>query len=70
MKHNNNRRLKTAAAVLGILSSSASFADEPAKPTVPALADILDASGITINGYVDTSYEYLSGLGILFERHS
>ena len=63
MKYDDNRRLKTAAALLGILGSSASFAEEPAKPAVPALADILDASGIAINGYVDTSYQYLSGLG-------
>ena len=30
----------------------------PAKPAVPVLSDILDASGITLTGYVDGSFAY------------
>ena len=30
----------------------------PAKPAVPSLSDILDASGITATGYVDVTYAY------------
>jgi hypothetical protein len=32
----------------------------PAKPAVPVLSDILDASGITLTGYVDGSFAYQS----------
>jgi hypothetical protein len=60
----NDRRVTTAALVLGALGSAVAWAEEPAKPAPPALADILEASGIAINGYVDVSYEYLSGLGV------
>jgi len=37
----------------------------PAKPKVPvpALQDVLDAWGLTLNGYIDVSYSYLSGNG-------
>lgn len=34
-----------------------------AKPGTPTLADVLDASGVTVDGYLDTSYTYLSGSG-------
>ncbi len=35
-------------------------AETPAKPAVPTLGDILDASGITMSGYIDAGYNYLS----------
>jgi len=35
----------------------------PTKPGVPTFGQIMDASGIKISGYVDTSYTYLSGTG-------
>jgi hypothetical protein len=50
--------------MLGVFGSAVAWAEEPAKPAAPALADILEASGITINGYVDVSYQYLSGVGV------
>jgi hypothetical protein len=37
---------------------------EPAKPAAPQLSDVLDASGIALSGYVDASYQHLSGLGV------
>jgi putative OmpL-like beta-barrel porin-2 len=39
-------------------------AKETPKPAVPALGDILDAAGITVNGYVDVAYSYLTGKGL------
>lgn len=41
-------------------------AAEPAAPTgvaTPTLTDLLTADGITASGYVDSSYEYLTGTG-------
>lgn len=46
----------------GALSGAAIAADAP-KPAAPTLADVLDASGISVTGYVDVSYEHLSGTG-------
>lgn len=34
-----------------------------AKPGTPTVADVLDASGISVTGYIDTSYTSLSGTG-------
>jgi len=33
------------------------------KPAVPSLGQVMEASGISVNGYIDTSYTYLSGTG-------
>lgn len=33
----------------------------PEKPGVPSLADIMGASGVSVSGYVDAGYNYLSG---------
>lgn len=59
----NHKRLTVTALALGALGSQVAWADDPVKPALPALSDILDASGIAVNGYVDVSYERLSGLG-------
>lgn len=59
----SHKRLTFTALALGALGSQGAWADDPAKPVLPAISDILDASGITVNGYVDVSYEHLSGLG-------
>ena len=47
------------AALLGQVAR----AEEPAAPAAPPLAAVLAASGITASGYLDLSYQYLSGLG-------
>jgi hypothetical protein len=39
-------------------------AKEPAKPTAPSLSDVLAASGLAVNGYVDLSYEHINGEGL------
>jgi hypothetical protein len=35
-----------------------------AKPGTPTLGDVLEASGVSLTGYVDTSYTHLSGSGL------
>ena len=39
-------------------SAAPAPAAAPAKPAVPSISDILDASGITLTGYVDGSFAY------------
>lgn len=56
MKHFTKKLL--AASVTASACVSAMGADK-----VPTLGDVLKASGITVNGYLDTSYTYLSGAG-------
>jgi len=65
--------VRPAAAALGALCLSlalaapiagAEEAKEPAKPAAPSLSDVLAASGLTVTGYVDVSYEHLDGEGI------
>ncbi|MHB8453272.1 MAG: outer membrane beta-barrel protein [Acidiferrobacterales bacterium] len=46
------------AASIAACASAASAADK-----APTLADVLKASELNINGYVDTSYSYLTGSG-------
>lgn len=36
----------------------------PAKPAAPTFGDVLDASGVNINGYLDMAYSRLSGKGV------
>jgi hypothetical protein len=53
----------SAALALGASPVPADEAKEPAKPTAPTLGDVLDASGVAVTGYLDTSYSHLSGDG-------
>lgn len=62
--------LQRPPIVLGVLCLSlalripvagADQAQDPAKPATPGLSDVLAASGLTIGGYVDLSYEHLNG---------
>ncbi len=63
------RKLTQALIAASMLSVPAlALADEapaPAKPKIPipALNDVLDAWGLTLNGYLDVSYSHLSGNG-------
>ena len=63
----NVKAVTAAALLLGSATSAPTRAEEPAKPTTPpapSFFEVLEASGIAINGYVDVSYEHLSGVGL------
>lgn len=54
------------AASMAAACVTAVYAEDkkmPEKPGVPTLGQIMEATGISINGYIDTSYTYLSGSG-------
>jgi Putative beta-barrel porin-2, OmpL-like. bbp2 len=55
--------LIAGGSALALAEDPAKPAAEPAKPAAPAIFDVLDASGITATGYVDVSWEHLSGDG-------
>jgi Putative beta-barrel porin-2, OmpL-like. bbp2 len=64
------KAITTAALLLVACGSALARADDPAKPAAapakaaaPSIFDVLDASGITATGYVDVSWEHLSGDG-------
>ncbi len=61
------RKLTQALIAASLLSMSALALaeDAPAKPKIPipALDDVLEAWGLTLNGYLDVSYSHLSGNG-------
>ena len=61
------RKLTYALFMAGLLSCPAlsPAADPPAKPKIPipAFDDVLEAWGLTLNGYADVSYSYLTGNG-------
>ena len=48
----------TMSLILAAAGAGAAYADDPPKPASPTLSDVLDASGITATGYVDTTYSY------------
>jgi hypothetical protein len=53
-----------AASVAAACINTAFAAEKmPEKPAVPSLGQVMEATGISINGYIDTSYTYLSGKG-------
>lgn len=62
------RKLTRALIVAGLLSmpALALAEDAPAKPKIPipALDDVLDAWGLSLNGYLDVSYSHLSSNGL------
>ena len=55
-----------AAAVVGtfVMPGAVFAADPPAKPAVPTLDQVLEASGVSLGGYIDTAYSHLSGTGL------
>lgn len=62
MKTMKRNALAVAIAVAWAMPAIA--ADKmPTKPGVPTFGQIMDASGVKVSGYVDTSYSYLSGTG-------
>lgn len=59
-------RKRLLAASVAAACLSAAWAEDkkmPEKPGVPTLGQIMEATGISITGYIDTSYTYLSGSG-------
>ncbi len=54
--------LLSAGVLGGLLTATPAFADT-AKPAAPTLADVLNASGITLTGYVDATYTYFNESG-------
>ena len=55
------KTLVATAVTAALMAGSASaFA---AKPGTPTLGDIFEASGVSVTGYLDTSYTYLTGSG-------
>src|SRR3989338_7518308 len=62
---NMNLRKTILAASIAAASVSTVMAAEkmPEKPAVPTLGQVMEATGISVNGYIDTSYTYLSGTG-------
>lgn len=59
-----NRLLNSLILAALAVPSVAMAADAPAKPGTPTLGDVLDASGVSINGYLDMAYSNLSGAGV------
>jgi hypothetical protein len=55
--------LLAVPALLSAFSLSARAAEEPAKPPAPSLTDVFAASGITVSGYLDLSYQHMDGTG-------
>lgn len=53
--------LSVAAALLAPAIAAAQA--QPPKPSVPTLDQIFEASGIAVDGYIDTAYTHLSGSG-------
>jgi len=55
-----------AASIAAACINTAFAADPkkmPEKPAVPTLGQVMEATGISVNGYIDASYTYLSGTG-------
>ena len=53
-----------AASVAAACINTAFAAEKmPEKPAVPTLGQVMEATGISFNGYIDASYTYLSGSG-------
>ncbi|HZF26657.1 MAG TPA: outer membrane beta-barrel protein [Steroidobacteraceae bacterium] len=52
------------ACGLGAAIPQSLLAADEAKPSAPSFADVLAASGVQLNGYVDAAYSYLSGSGL------
>ena len=67
------KTISAAALLISAAGQAQVFADEAApaaaapaaasKYTGPSLLDVLNGSGITVTGYVDVSWEHLSGIG-------
>lgn len=62
----NTRSTLLAASLMAACANTAFAVDQKKmveKPAVPTLGQVMEATGISINGYIDASYTYLSGTG-------
>lgn len=59
-----NKLLNSLILAALAVPSVAMAADAPAKHGTPTLGDVLDASGVSITGYLDMAYSNLSGAGV------
>src|SRR2546422_9674144 len=57
------RRSILSLSVAAALTMPAIAAAQQAKPSVPTLDQVLEASGIAMDGYIDAGYSRLSGTG-------
>src|SRR2546428_3743076 len=57
------RRYIQSLSVAATLTVPAIAAAQQAKPSVPTLDQVLEASGIAMDGYIDAGYSRLSGTG-------
>ncbi|MBI3528931.1 MAG: porin [Betaproteobacteria bacterium] len=58
------KKLLVTAVVGAFALPSIVLAADPPKPAAPTLDQVLDASGISLGGYIDTGYSHLSGTGL------
>ena len=60
----NFRKTILAASIAAASVSTVMAAEKMVeKPAVPTLGQVMEATGISVNGYIDTSYTYLDGTG-------
>jgi hypothetical protein len=52
------KKFLAAAAAGAFALPGIVFAADPPKPAVPTLDQVLEASGVSLNGYIDAGYEY------------
>ncbi len=58
--------LKTLILAATIIPSVVMAADASTKMPAPTVSDILDASGITVSGYLDVAYNKMNSTGLFF----
>lgn len=58
------KKLLAAAVMSAFTVPAAVLAADAPKTSVPTLDQVLEASGIALNGYIDTAYSHLSGTGV------
>jgi hypothetical protein len=60
---NFSKTIIAASVAAACLNTAFAAEKMPEKPAVPSLGQVMEATGISVNGYIDTSYTYLSGTG-------
>jgi hypothetical protein len=60
---NFSKTIIAASVAAACLNTAFAAEKMQEKPAVPTLGQVMEATGISFNGYIDTSYTYLSGTG-------